>query len=520
MSRESVLQELMVQGKSREIVFSNQEDFDMIMEWMHGEENCQNRLRGFYASCCRTRTEPKRETEDIGFVDDVLIGQLATEPETGIWYIEGRTCLTDKPDLLIQRLELIDCEGQIIKQSSEAELQQDDTSVRIGITAEELSRANAVLYCAVWQDNEVMKGKVTARGFGSLGEAGPGIKSITLEKPVAKNGRDTVVVLYKRYPKEAENYDYLYSEKIEQGKQRTYLEIECTVQMMENAVIRMVDFDNIVLKLICPGRGMVEYGKEITEKVFPLLALTEEERKGKDFKIEFLNKGTDGDWRDWDVSLPNARLPIWDKVDLELHIPYELTDGKSGILIVSSSSEVTGANLCRAQKLYLLWGCLEETTKIEMADGSSKCIRDVQIGELVRGKNGPSRVRNLFHGQEEQLLCIETADGASICSTGDHVFCTARGNVKAEELCGSDLLETVKGRSAITGIYPVAGGIVYNIDLEEEGFFYAEGILNGDFKSQNRLFGSSSEHKVSSVDRSRERQLTQELLTIKELMGE
>lgn len=517
MRRIHILQELGAQGKSREIDFSSQEEFDMIMEWMHGEETCQQQLPEFYASCVNARIQPEKKSGDIGFADDVAISFPVRMPETGSMFVEGRTCLTDKPCLLVQRMELIDGEGQVIRQSSEAEMFQDDRKVFMELSKADWDKAAGILYCAVWKSKEGrMEGRMAAGTAGLWGEGGPGIKSVILEKPSAKNGRDTVVVLYNRRPGGNErDFDYCYPEKIEEGKQRTYLELECTVQMMEDAVIRRVDYGNILLKLICPGRGMVQYGKKITEKVFPLLGLPEEERRNKDFKIEFLDKGADGNWSDWGVPLPNERLPIRDKVDLELRIPYELVNGLKGTLVVSSSLEETGANLWKADKLYLLWGCLEENTRIEMADGSSKCIRDIRIGESVRGKNGFSKVLNIIQGQEEQLLCIETAGGVRICSTEDHIFCTSRGNIKAGELCGADLLKTTQGDAAITGIYPVKGGTVYNLDLEGDGFFYAEGIQNGDFKNQNRLFCSRKAILSPEV-----MQLGRELNRMKELMKE
>lgn len=55
---------------------------------------------------------------------------------------------------------------------------------------------------------------------------------------------------------------------------------------------------------------------------------------------------------------------------------------------------------------------MEENTRITMADGSSRKIKDIRMGDRVMDKDGRMcMVENIFRGAEEMLLSIRTISG-------------------------------------------------------------------------------------------------------------
>lgn len=470
-----------------ELDFSTKEDFDLLMGWLHGEEVCKEKFPAFYETCVNARRKSGKVSSmregGKGFLDGVSVSMPVLGQEREEYEIMGNTCLTEEPGFVLQRIEVLDPSGGVIVRTADADMLKGYTRLCLKLPKAQAGTFIKIVYFAVWSETDTLYGKVASRLVNLNYGVGPGIASFSLSKPVPGHGRDTVMVVYNRSPVKKEDVDYNYIERIKSGKQRAYLEVQGTAKMMSGAVIRSVDFENIELRLHCPGRGDADYARKITEDVFPLLKLPEKERAGKDFQIEFLN-----DWKDWGVDLPSARLPIRDKVDFEMNIPYELTNGMQGSLIASSTLEEVGNNVFHGAKLYLLWGCLAKDTYVNMANGSVKLIGEIKIGEMVLGRHGGQRVENVYTGQEEELICLQLETGRSICATKDHVFCTQDGNKKAGELCGADMLMTMDGPMELTGIYPVEGGQVYNLDLDGDGCFYAERILNGDLKKQNHVF--------------------------------
>ncbi|AVQ27291.1 MULTISPECIES: Hint domain-containing protein [Fusobacterium] len=132
--------------------------------------------------------------------------------------------------------------------------------------------------------------------------------------------------------------------------------------------------------------------------------------------------------------------------------------------------------------------CLEENTRIFMADGSQKPIREIRIGEEVMSDSGKTqRVMNVWQGREEHMMCIELKNGSKITLTKNHPVKTVSEVKKADEINEDDEILVAYGEKyKIASISCIEyNGRVYNLDISGN-FMIAEGIAVGDFGIQNR----------------------------------
>ena len=104
--------------------------------------------------------------------------------------------------------------------------------------------------------------------------------------------------------------------------------------------------------------------------------------------------------------------------------------------------------------------CLEENTRIFMADGSQKPIREIRIGEEVMSDSGKTqRVMNVWQGREEHMMCIELKNGSKITLTKNHPVKTVSEVKKADEINEDDeKLLSIGELSVQAGIYQCITG--------------------------------------------------------------
>ncbi len=153
----------------------------------------------------------------------------------------------------------------------------------------------------------------------------------------------------------------------------------------------------------------------------------------------------------------------------------------------------TGPNFGYVPHLLIQWGCLEERTKIRMADGSQKEIRDIARGDEILLSNGQTApAGTIWQGDEDGYYRIRTVNGLEVKASKTHPFLTSRGFKAAEDLVqGKDILMVwdEAGRcmkeEAIAEAKEMKGMIkVYNISLGG-GQMIANGIVCGDMEQQN-----------------------------------
>ncbi|WP_109746774.1 RHS repeat-associated core domain-containing protein [Salinispora mooreana] len=120
-------------------------------------------------------------------------------------------------------------------------------------------------------------------------------------------------------------------------------------------------------------------------------------------------------------------------------------------------------------------------TEVLLADGSTKPIKDIEVGDLVwatdpqTGKEGPREVTHLWV-HEDQLVDLRV-DGGDVTTTEDHPFWneTDRQWQDSQDLDPGDLLHTAGGQTlAVVGLDWVATqrGMAYNLTVANIHTYY------------------------------------------------
>lgn len=94
----------------------------------------------------------------------------------------------------------------------------------------------------------------------------------------------------------------------------------------------------------------------------------------------------------------------------------------------------------------LLNGCFSGDTPVQMADGSSRPISSVQVGDQVVSYNeatqqyAPQTVSAVRRNPVKPMVRVTTETGHTLVCTADHLFMTRSGWVEAQHLAGCDVV--------------------------------------------------------------------------------
>jgi len=90
--------------------------------------------------------------------------------------------------------------------------------------------------------------------------------------------------------------------------------------------------------------------------------------------------------------------------------------------------------------------CLAENMRVHMADGVSREISAVKIGDQILDEQGGfGFVTNVFSGTEEFVYCIELSNGGVLKATKDHPVLTENGFKRMEDLKSGDIVQCAVG---------------------------------------------------------------------------
>lgn len=211
----------------------------------------------------------------------------------------------------------------------------------------------------------------------------------------------------------------------------------------------------------------------------------------------------------WICNIPKNVKGASSAANLRSQVTFKFREKSTGkestcIVVISSKDYALGNapnNYKKIPDILFYWGCLEENTNITMADGSSKKIKDIQIGDIVLGTDKTAcEVRNVIQGEEDMLFCITLESGKEILLTGDHPFMTQSGAKAAIELEHGDKILTESGYEIIEGAYPSYKKYnVCSIDISPSGFIWGNGIAVGDFDNQGKSIKALEEKKKQRV---------------------
>ncbi|HBF22068.1 MAG TPA: hypothetical protein DDW81_18350 [Cryomorphaceae bacterium] len=170
-------------------------------------------------------------------------------------------------------------------------------------------------------------------------------------------------------------------------------------------------------------------------------------------------------------------------------------------------------------KMFITYGCLAEGTMVEMADGKTKRIEDVLVGDRVLSNNEGDihRVTATTKGREIfPMYHISTASVKELLLTKNHPVVTADGRVLlARELSTGIPLITRQGNEAIQKVElvtfekPVWNLILEPVDTKQQpdstnSTFFANGIKVGDHRMQSiyqKLYRSNTKNVLELLDK-------------------
>jgi len=71
--------------------------------------------------------------------------------------------------------------------------------------------------------------------------------------------------------------------------------------------------------------------------------------------------------------------------------------------------------------------CLDINTIVITSEGNKKKIKDLKIGDVIAGNNGPVTVRHIYPQEKKKVYRITTKTGKQIICSAEHVFPTTEG---------------------------------------------------------------------------------------------
>lgn len=154
----------------------------------------------------------------------------------------------------------------------------------------------------------------------------------------------------------------------------------------------------------------------------------------------------------------------------------KLTATECCLVIDEAASCVVAGNIRR---------CLPSFIAVDMADGTQKHIKDVEIGEIVKTPGGSRRVSDKFYQGEQQCYQIVTRRGLAVEGTKNHKFAIRLATdpldyqwLPVKEIQVGQRIMIDGASLEITEIQPSAVFPTWDIEVEEEHCFFANGFLS------------------------------------------
>lgn len=339
----------------------------------------------------------------------------------------------------------------------------------------------------------VMQSREVRRDSGLIYDEGEQIvKNIEVEFPNTLKPRDYTIVLYNRTAEvNVEAPDKVYPTiKPTNNKLPFHIPFVGSVNIGTGKILG-IDKEESVIRL--------QHSENKTEVTFN----KDKDNNWKDIKWRYLNNNTCLTWEfpeNWKNELNLKDLKVNSIFDFyaRLIVNVDLTGTGTPIpvpIVISSNLPEPGYTHCKIKQVFLQWGCLGEHTRILMSDGCFKEIREIKAGDSVATGKDYAEVIDIYKGEEQEIICMETETGKRLLLTGGHPVMTDEGWVRADGLNAAMRIMTF-GRTGealekLKGLYVVPyGKTVYNLLLEGDALqLIAEGIIVGDFMKQNRMEG-------------------------------
>ncbi len=476
--------------------FQNSEHVDHIVSLYGGNEKFKSTLplqHGALMKASKKVSNGTIEEENEGFFSDGLcIENVLVLKDENKLVIDGIVSLTKLASFIDMHMEVVTSADEFV--AGESQMQYDTTNGKMHVEAEYNSsefKSNQleIKFTALWAENASNKlnGMVNTKELDESVVIDTTTANITMSNPVKKNSEmEEIVVCYGRnaYVKQ---HDYAYDAYVVNGKQLLMLDVSGFVVFNEDSAdFEKIDIDTFELTMKSE-QGIASYKLKYTDP-----KTGEEKDRTEAVKSAFYQ--LDGGFAFaldsfWGEYVPVSKKLDWStKVSLNFELTYILTDGTKGSIQISSdlSEESNGGNK-KIPQIILLWGCLAENTLVAMADGSQRKIQEINISEMVEGKFGAVKVVDMYKStSEEAIVTIITDLNRKIGCSPSHIIACKTGDKSAGELIvGDEICDKNGAVQTVMAIDNTKTAYTYNLELEADGYFFAENMLVGDIKVQN-----------------------------------
>ena len=333
----------------------------------------------------------------------------------------------------------------------------------------------------------ILQSREVRRDSGLIYDEGEQIvKNITVEFPNTLKPRDYTIVLYNRNAEtHVEDPDKVYPTiKPTNNKLPFHMPFVGSISVGTGKILGINKEESVI---------RLQHPENKTEVTFN----KDKDNNWKDIKWRYLNNNTCLTWEcpeNWrnELDLKDLKVNSVFNFYARLIMNVDLTNSDISVPIpitVGSNVEQDYTH-CKIKQVFLQWGCLGEQTLITMADGNQREIREIKAGDTVYTGKGNAEVTNIYSGEEQEIICMETETDKRLLLTGGHPVMTEEGWVRASELnAGMRIMTADRKAEKLKGLYMIPyNKKVYNLQLKgNDSQLIAEGIIVGDFMKQNRM---------------------------------
>lgn len=533
-----------------ELDLKKQEHVEAFFEDFGGAEAAKEKYPALYKSVLKTQKklmasnkyeESQDDAKNKGFnmgairiegapavSNDSLKSNLATPSDQLI--VCDSSATVKHATMIMVTSELIDTTLGVMIDSDSTSIEYTDLTSTLACKVSEVGEFNdhkisaSTKYYFVYPDGTCGSSSLNTANY-TLSNGQSDVTEFVVNDPKIKSENTSnkhINIVYDRIPKNGEKTDYAYDApeiEISGNKVKTIIPVSGYFKLLSNLEPKGLS-SVIGLQLVYKEETVVSYFYNSLTELNNYFTFTKDTATNC-YKVDFNFN------RDWRAYLDKSRYNDGTYItDCQLRWSFRfdcymldkngkrLKDDKGeemikelGICINSEATPPSGGEYNKAKNnkavipyIYIQWGCFHKDTLIKMADGSTKKISEIQIGDLVMTNDNRSvRVTNSYKGNEERLVRIETEAGRVLQLTANHPVLTEIGKVRACNLVISTKVYTEDGLEKIEDISFVAyNDYVYNLDCNG-ALLIANGIIAGDFVCQNEL-----EHKKDPVEYSEE----------------
>lgn len=329
-----------------------------------------------------------------------------------------------------------------------------------------------------------------------------GIDSFEVKAPYSPRNNNPLIVLYDRNPDSGEISDYSYgSDKVNAGtdKVNVYLPISGAIVCSQDFVFKgFSKSDTLKPQLMYNNDGIAEYNYT-TDEIKAHFRLDKQNPRKITFEYN-------ENWKSViNKSNYDARLEVGLNcsfyLDIEEPISQKTWSIPFSINSVTQAPEEgyynSNSPSVKIPNIKIKWGCFAKNTQILMADGKTKQIDAITKGDKVLSDKGNVlEVKGTLKGTEKELVYIRTENGKEIMVSKTHPVACKRGIISAERLNASDILCLQNDQySPIKDLYlKDYNNEVYNIDTGGKDLIIANGIVCGNYESQNTNYNTDADN--------------------------